>query len=369
MTFGLKELSDLRKNFDDTVDIILKREGKGKIEDLSNPHRKFELQFLGSILLKIEEQVKEKVRAEEQVKSHQTIINLTNAYYGAMLTVMQDIENNRSLIESPGLLNDRLKDAIGIGDEVKQEDKPDLYQIAKFHTALNAFLSQIFIGHDSRNGFAKEHMLTVIPTDDLNKLIQTSYKLEKDAQHAIVASFTAEGQIAPEHHKFKANKKSPVSAIHRFGGWDKLNADLDELIKEELADKNVAKIEKLRSRERVAQLHFLNKIRESLEKSLIDEAEKTAVLAGSMHLVRQQIKNGYASSYIGNEDNSVILTGKKKKKGLNQILAIDEVNPQDVEALVTSAIQYIQFMTVEPKITVKKSSVLRIFFQELRTLI
>ncbi|KTC80456.1 hypothetical protein [Legionella cherrii] len=346
MTFVLKELSELRKHFDDTVDIILKRESKGKIEDLTNPNRKYELQFLTSILLKLEEQAKEK---------SPNLAYLSTVFYGAMLTVMQDIENNRGVMESSGLLNDRLKDAVGIGDEVKAEDKPDLYQNAKFHTALNTFLNQIFIEHDSRKGFAKDHMLTAVPTDNLSKLIQTSYKLEKDAQRAIVASFTTDGETISELVKFKAAKKSPISATNRFGGWEKLNADLDELIKEELADKNVAKIEKLKSKERICQLHFLNAIRESLKTAPIDEAEKTAILAGSMHLVRQQIKNEYASSYVSHEENSVILTGKKKKKGLNQILAVDEVNPQDVEALVTSATQYIQFMTVAPKINNKKA--------------
>ncbi|PWY55203.1 hypothetical protein DGG96_13580 [Legionella qingyii] len=342
MTFVLKDLSELRKHFDDTVQIILKREHKGKIEDLTNPQRKFELQFLSSILIQVEEQAKEKE------KKPTVVVNLTNAFYGAMLTVIQDIENNRGMIESSGLLSARLKDAIGISDDVKAEDKPDLYQISKFYTAINALLNQVFIGNDSRNGFAKNHMLTAVPTDSLDKLIQTSYKLEKEAQKAIVASFTTDGTPV-ELGKFKSNKSSPASATDRFGGWDKLNAALDELIKDELADKNVSKIEKLKSPERIAQLHFLNAIREALKTQEIDEAEKVAILAGSMHLVRKQIDNEYASSYLSRSEKSVIF------KGLNKILAVDEVTPQDVESLVTSATQFMQFMTVAPKNNGKKA--------------
>ncbi|KTD04996.1 hypothetical protein OQJ19_11355 [Fluoribacter gormanii] len=343
MTFVLKELSELRRHFDDTVQIILKREHKGKIEDLTNPQRKFELQFLSSILIQVEDQAKEKE------KNHAAVVNLTNAFYGAMLTVIQDIENNRGMIESSGLLSARLKDAIGISDDVKAEDKPDLYQVSKFYTAINALLNQVFIGNDSRNGFAKNHMLTAVPTDSLDKLIQTSYKLEKDAQKAIVASFTNDGQTPVELNKFKSNRKSPASATDRFGGWDKLNAALDELIKDELADKNVSKIEKLKSPERIAQLHFLNAIRDALKISEVDEAEKVAILAGSMHLVRKQIDNEYASSYLSRSEKSVIF------KGLNKILAVDEVNPQDVESLVTSTTQFMQFMTVAPKNNGKKA--------------
>ncbi|AWN75130.1 hypothetical protein LEAN103870_16240 [Legionella anisa] len=336
MTFVLKDLSELRKLFDHAVSVYLKREKKGKIEDLSD-RRKFELQFLSSILEKLEEQSKE-----------HSVPTANLVFYGAMYTVLQDIRNNRKTGESFGLLYDDLNDIIGIGDDVKEEDKPDLYQIAKFYTALNAFLNQVFIENDSRKGFAKNHMLTAVPTESLSKLIHTSYQLENEAQKAIVASFTTDGQTAPELSKYKAFKRSPVSATVRFGGWDKLNADLDELIKDELADKNVSKIEKL-SKERIAQLHSLNAIRNTLKTSAIEEDEKVAILAGAMHLVRQQIIIECASSYLKKKENSVIF------KGLNKLLAIDVVSSQDVESLVTSATQFIQFMTVDPKKNGKKA--------------
>ncbi|STY30138.1 Dot/Icm secretion system substrate [Legionella wadsworthii] len=348
MTFVLKDLSELKKHFNDTVDIILKRENKGKIQDLTNPHRKFELQFLTSILEQLELQVSKKTHVPS---------NLVHVFYGAMFTVIQDIENNRGRLESSGLLSARLKDVIGIGEDVKAEDKPDLYQTAKFYTALNAFLNQIFIDHDSRKGFAKHHMLTEVPTEHLDKLIQTSYQLENEAQKAIVASFTMDGEGEAELDSFEPAKKAPFSATARFGGWDKLNADIDELIKEELADKNVSKIEKLTSKNRIAQLQYLNTTRSTLKTAALEESEKVAILAGSMHLVRQQIENEYKGSLVYNKENSVILMGKTKKKGLNGILAVDVVSQQDVEALVTSATQFVQFMTVTPKVENNKKAI------------
>ncbi|QMT61082.1 hypothetical protein [Legionella sp. PC997] len=372
MTFVLKELSELRKHFDDTVDIFLKRENKGKIEDLnSNPQRKYELQYLSAILSQIEEQAQpfldtikeyEKKKSVEKEKFSPTtediqkkdkalenVTNLTNAFYGAMLTTIQDIENNRRSIDSPGLLSACLKDAVGISEEAKAEDKPDIYQVSKFYTAINGFLNQVFQGHDSRNGFTKNHMLTAIPTESLDKFIQTSYELEKDAQKAIVASFTNDAETNAEISRYKAIKKSPASATDRFAGWDKLNKALDELIKDELADKNVSKIEKLKSSERIAQLRFLNAIRETLKHSEINESEKVAILAGSMHLVHKQILKEYSSSYLTSPEQSIIFNG------LSKILGVDEVKPRDVETLVTSATQFMQFMTVAPKNNGKKA--------------
>ncbi|MGL5743066.1 MAG: hypothetical protein ACRCXC_11295 [Legionella sp.] len=69
MTFGLKELSALKSDFDYAVDVRLKRDHIGKIEDMKNPVRKYELQFLASILAKLVESVK----AKAPLKKHQEV--------------------------------------------------------------------------------------------------------------------------------------------------------------------------------------------------------------------------------------------------------------------------------------------------------
>lgn len=344
MTFVVKELSVLRSHFDDTVDIILKRERKGKIEELSNP-RKYELFFLSSILAKLEEQI----RLKPQKSQSASTANYSLIFYGAMLVVMKDIDLNRGMMDSPGLLNSRLADAIGISDGVKAEDKPDFFQISKFYTAFNAFINnQIFVDNDSRKGFDKGHVLLAVPIDQLHQLVKISYKLEQSAQKAIIASFLPDGKTMPNVAEYMEARKTPASATERFGSLAKLNSDLDNLIKDELANKNVPKIEKL-SQHRAAQLHFLNVIRESLKASKVDEMEKVAILAGAMHLVRQQIMDEYKSSYVSSSDNSII------HKGLSKLLGADEVSPQDMEALVTSSIHFVRFMTIEPKKADKKA--------------
>ncbi|KTD08992.1 substrate of the Dot/Icm secretion system [Legionella gratiana] len=376
MTFELKELSTLKKEFNDAVDVLLKRDKKGKIEDLANP-RKYELQYLSSILNRLEEQVTEKTMKPQ-------IAAIT--FYGAMQTVMRDIENKRGMFDSSGLLSDSLANIIGINAEISAENKPDLYQTAKFYTAINEFLKQIFVNNDSRKGFKKDHILRAIPTNHLNELVETSYLLSKTAEKAIVDSLVANGQttvvlekptadveekqdipVVVEGKKniwvgeYVANKKvsSPLSATGRFGTWDELNLALADLIKDELADKNVSKINKL-GLHRAAQLHFLNTIKGAVQATEISESEKIAVLAGAMHLVRKQIDDEYASAVLTSTENSVI------HKGLNKILGKKgDVASQDIEALIFSTTQFMRFLTVEPKANDKKAIRAKHFFSEI----
>ncbi|KTC83757.1 hypothetical protein [Legionella cincinnatiensis] len=363
MTFELKELSTLKREFNDAVDVLLKRDKKGKIEDLSNP-RKYELQYLSAILNRLEEQVSDKT-----IKPQVAAL----AFYGAMQTVMRDIENKRGMLDSSGLLSDSLANIIGINSEVRAENKPDLYQTSKFYTALNEFLKQIFINNDSRKGFKKDHILRAIPTNHLNELVETGYLLSKNAEKAIVDSLAATGQTLVVFEKptspngeekkeasvaeekktvfigdYAASKKSPISATGRFGSWDELTLALADLIKDELADKNVSKINKL-GVHRAAQLHFLNAIKAAVQATGISESEKLAVLAGAMHLVRKQIDDEYASAILTSTENSII------HKGLDKILGKKgEVDAQDIEALIFSTTQFMRFLTVEPKTDGKK---------------
>ncbi|KTD61295.1 substrate of the Dot/Icm secretion system [Legionella santicrucis] len=374
MTFELKELSTLKKEFNDAVDVLLKRDKKGKIEDLSNP-RKYELQYLSAILNRLEEQVSDKT-----IKSQAAALT----FYGAMQTVMRDIENKRGMLDSSGLLSDSLANIIGINSEVRAENKPDLYQTSKFYTALNEFLKQIFINNDSRKGFKKDHILRAIPTNHLNELVETSYLLSKNAEKAIVDSLVANGQTIVVFEKptppsveekkeapvteekkpifigeYAAHKKSPISATGRFGTWNDLTLALADLIKDELADKNVSKINKL-GLHRAAQLHFLNAIKAAVQATGISESEKLAVLAGAMHLVRKQIDDEYASAILTSTENSII------HKGLNKILGKKgEVDAQDIEALIFSTTQFMRFLAVEPKTDDKKSIRTKHLFSEI----
>lgn len=338
MTFRLKDLNELREHFIDTVDILLEREKKGKIEDLANP-RKYELQFLTSILIKLEQQPQKS--AKEKNPPPPSATDKPSVFYGAMLAIMKDIETNRGLLNSAGLLHGRLVDAIGIGAKVKKEEKPDLYQNAKFHVALNTFLKQIFVDNDSRKGFAKEHMLLAVPTDELSTLIKISYKLEKECKQEIINAMSVEGTSTAKANNFDKPEKYPASLTKQFVSWASMITALNSLIKKELAAKNVSNINELKNPHRAAQLHFLNIIKDTLQPSNLSEHAKMSILAGAMHLVRQQISAEYAASYISKSDNSVIY------HGLTMFLGVDEVSHQDTEELISAANQFVRFMTID----------------------
>lgn len=384
MTFELKELSTLKKEFNDAVDVLLRRDKKGKIEDLSNP-RKYELQYLSSILNRLEEQINER-----SMKSQFAAIT----FYGAMLTVMRDIENKRGMLNSSGLLNDSLADIIGINAEVSEENKPSIYQTNKFYTSINEFLKQIFVNNDSRQGFKKDHILRAIPTAHLSELVETSYLLSTDAEKAIVNSLVADGQTTVVFQKpnnvveqkkepstavaekrevpvavaekkvvfigeYQASKKAPQSAVARFGSWEKLNHALDDLLKDELAHKSVSKINKIYE-DRATQLLYLTTLIKALQTKEIDESEKIAILAGAMHLVRKQIDIEYATAIVTSPDNSII------HKGLDKILGkTSEVAPQDVESLICSTTQFMRFLTIEHKTDEKKAIRSKHLFSEI----
>ncbi|MGL5743067.1 MAG: hypothetical protein ACRCXC_11300 [Legionella sp.] len=66
-----------------------------------------------------------------------------------MLIIRQYIADNRGTGESLGTLDKFLANSMGIGKKAKAKDLPDLYQMAKFYTAINVFLKQVFVDEDS----------------------------------------------------------------------------------------------------------------------------------------------------------------------------------------------------------------------------
>lgn len=338
MTFVLKELEALNLEFNNAVDVYLRTEKKATIEELPHP-RKYQLQYLSANLAQLNAQVRQK---------EQSVIPPSVAYYGIMFTTLVDINNTRGLTT---LLGDSLEDIIGIGSKDKKEDRPNLHQIAKFHTAANRFLNQIFIRNDSRNGLADAHMLSALPADNLKTLIEISYRQEWETKKKLIQQLATDGKSLVKIEAYAAQQKDktpPETAITQSIEWLKLGADLKNLNNDELADKRVSNITKLKN-DRPAQYSFMNKIHEVLDASELHDKEKVAILAGAMHIVRQQAITANKKAYIGKIEEKVIY------KGLTQILGADDVSPQDVEALVASTLQFLRFMTIESQADEKKA--------------
>lgn len=319
MTFVLKNLDELKKNFEITKDIMLRYNQITNIKDLHEPRRS-EMLLLQSVLKKIEQQINEVDKSQEKTELH--IQNYLAAYYGAMLVARHDTN------DPDGKLSKSLAKTL----ELNTENKPNTYNTTKFHLEFNIFLqSQLFKNNDLRQELKDEHIFSAINNEDLYRLLKISYELERNSRKTLVAALAKDGKKEFDIKRYCVNKETPASATAHFNSFFELTKELNDLTIEECADKNKGDIDDL-GQKRAAQINFLIKIGELLEHSTIDDSEKTAVLAGSMHLIHQQIDNEYR---ILSSKNSVICSG------LKNLLNIDQVAPQDVEALLHAANRFI----------------------------
>lgn len=334
MTFVLKSLEKLKEHFGITKDLMLRSYGYSNIKDLHEPRRS-EMLLLQAVLDKIDEQIRRLNESQEKAEKIELYTqDYLSVYYGAMLVARHDTH------DLSGKLAKRLADALCINNSVPTEEKPNLYHIAKFHMAFNAFLqAQLFKGGDLRQGLKEEHLLSAISNDDLKRLLKISYELEREAQQAVIATLAVDGKKNVDLKNYVIKKEIPASAIAPFKSFTQLREELRDLITEEYKSKNKATINEL-GQPRAAQLNFLVTMSELLGESIIKDSEKTAILAGAMHLVHQQIHQTYT---LLSPERAVVY------KGLHALLSIDETHPQDIEALLHATNSFIRFSSISTK--------------------
>ncbi|MCL9685805.1 type IV secretion protein Dot [Legionella maioricensis] len=340
MTFALKDFDALKKHFNDTVTVLLKREGKDpekghSIKDLTK--RKEETLFLNAVLTELEARIEE--NKPRNLKPYAEI------FYGAQALIQHDIQDNRGYLESDGLLFNRLNDGMGI----TESDSPDTYQQARHYHVLNNFLNLIYKEGDSRNGLLVPNALDAVPLDKLTSLITKSHKLEEATQKKITEGYQTGGKTEGHANGFTITHDIPASAIASFTTFDALKKALDDLILEELADKNVAKIALLVNPVRVAQLQSLLAMANTLSASKIKASEKMGILGGMMLLVREQIGLEYGKTPFSNDDipKNILNNGSVIHTGLTKILKAKEMSREDANALITSAKNFMTYMTIE----------------------
>lgn len=345
MTFVLKDFEELKKQFKDATTVILKHYSKEKIADLAEP-RKNELQFLTAVLAELETR-------SAIYKTKANLKPFVNIFYGAMLVIAKDIENNLGRMEKKenSLLYTSLMECMGITEKVK----PDAHQYMEFFKGLNAFLPLIFVEQNSRKGLNSKHALDIVPLQNLATLVTTSYMLDKDANNTAIAELKVEGETLAEARSYTVSKDVSAPVIAQFK-WEDLKKSLHDLLLEERAIKKVSHINKL-DEKRAAQLIFLTSVEASLTdiKSGLKEAEKIAILAGAMYIVRGQIAQEYSKNPLSTDDINTVI-----HKGLTDILKAKEECHEDVEVLVTAANQYLHYMTVEPAGTPKDKDSIRV---------
>lgn len=342
MTFKLKELKQIRDLIDRTINIMLTNYGKETVEELHEPRRSeilkldAELDIIATLISRIPEQEPKSSNKKSSSSQQPSVYVPTkqdylSMFYGSMLVTR--IHTN----DLYGKLAKGLAKIIGLNDGV---DAPSEYDIANFHVTYNSFLQkQLFADGDSRTGLRKDHPFLAVKTEILQQLLELSYEMEKDAQVAVVRSLITT-ELAGKSRPY--NKVTPESALalvkssdESETSWTKLSKALEKLISDECGGKGVGAIDELNAT-RSTQLAFLDQLSKTLDSSDLNNNEKTAVLAGAMHLVRHEIKLSYTLlSPTGVVYNS-----------LTTILNADKVTAQDVESLLHATNHFIRHNTI-----------------------
>ena len=348
MTFVLKDLGALRAEYEDTKYRVATGNGKTKVQDLSDK-RKYEFEFLSAILEQLEAELSESAKPGEMSKE------LALVFYGAMVVMMQDIEDNRFYFESEGLLHARLELMIGIDSAIKAEDRPSKQHYVKFHTELANFLTRIFKENDSRNGFEEKHLLKAIPTPRLKHFMEIAYILRQNAEKTANEALSKEGKSTIEANSYRVDnlKPTPESAVATYKGtWADLQKAVHKLINDATSKKYVPSIAKLKNPDRVTQFTFIETVAKSLKdiKSTgINDKERTAIMLGCLYLVREQIGHKeYKEDYCSTAELSSVT-----HIDLTNILGVKDVAPQEIEALICAAQSYLRYMTIESPKTEK----------------
>ncbi|KTD56412.1 hypothetical protein [Legionella shakespearei] len=353
MTFALKDFGTLKKEFNDKVIVILKREqlDKGlenlpKVEDLP-PRRRDEILFLTTVLSQLE--------AQKELKSHEK----STIFYGAMLLIQKDIKNNLNteginiIARQEKLENSLLNSSLNEVMNKSAENAPTNLQLTDFYREINAFMRRIFTESDSRKGLSKSHALQVIPFERLAVLANTAYKLEEAATKASIAEMNKEGKSRPD--AMTVTKSAPKALTDALGSWEDLKKSLENLIQDERATKNKATVKAL-SPQRSVQLQFLQTVTQSLTESRnwgINDAQKVAILTGCMYLVREQIRVEYKMDTLTRDDipKGLLSSGSVVHDKLTTLLKAKTESVENIEALVAAANEYIRHMAIERVVT------------------
>jgi hypothetical protein len=395
MTFELKTLKELKDHFNRTKEMVLDYEHAISFDKLEEPKMRSAMMLQEAVLLKIEEQINifakdteekltkldeklklelEKTKLEEKPKFSPTKIkeeaekakkklegrlnenihNYTLAFYGAMLIAQHDISSigrKRAI-----MLSSRIAEAIGVGTSVAVEKLPSANNYEAFYMMFNALMkSQLFPDGDARKGFKEDHMLSALPKDDLERILTKGYEFEKNARIVVVSGLTATGKSVIDTSAYKVEKETPASATGRFESFAELKKELEGIITAELVSKKKGTINEVQAR--ATQLNFLEKICALVENLDIKDTEKTAILVGSMYLVRKQIQKSYEDSLIHrlrSPDNSEI------HKKFGELLGADSVSHLDHESLLHAANNFIRYATLESKNAEQKTSSIKV---------
>jgi hypothetical protein len=354
MPFIIKDYEELKKHFENTKPIYLKKVDKETIEQLEQPRRD-QVKFLIYTIETLDKQMKKEISAVNarpinsskaqlvvDSKIKQIKLNGSLALYGAMMLISTMITESRYILQG-SLLRDRLN--LGMG--ITAEQTPDEQQYWRFYRALNLFLKRIYTKENPALGIAPDNPFRFLQVDVLEAIIKRSYELEESSCNALVTSFKADDDSIVSANEFSTHVELPDECTKPLGTWSKLKTALNDLTNTELGIKKVADIPLLKNKARRTQLTFLNCLAETLDAipliSGIYNEDKIAILAGAMYMVREQINTEYGKPCLSTDEiaNSTVHTG------LTEILHANGAKPEVIEALVAATNRFITYMTIQ----------------------
>lgn len=336
MTFILKDYNALIERFEETIKLILLRDKKETVEQLDNPRRD-QIKFLQYIVSDIRtELARPKTRSPSLDAGYHS--NITNVLYGAMSLIS-------TIITDSVYRGSTLRDSLDFGMGINTKEKPSNAQYRECYAQLNYYLNRIFINKDSRLGIRKDHSLRYIPEETIIEFVKKSYELEASYEKKTLDTYAIDGNSVTSITDYRKTKKIPDNLLTINNDWETLKAQLASLIRQELADKDLADISLL-PKERAAQLGFLHTIAKTLPTTKVTPIERTAILAGAMHIIREQIGQEYGLALLDKRDTSSVLqAGSVIHAGLTVILDAKNNSPENIEALVQAANHFIMAVT------------------------
>lgn len=379
MTLVLRTFKELKDHFDSTITIM------GPIETLNEP-RKSELAYIQSIMELVKDKLitkglikkddlseiisdapqnktnskLNKKQLEQQIAHEQTAKELTyysSVCYGAMLFIIEDINNNLGKFEKleKSVLYKRLRDGMGI-----MENPLSPHQMTTCYQDFNTFLNYVFDENDSRKGFKKIHDLQFMELSKLVSWMQTSYILEKESYKKELKALPIDGETPVNFTSFKLSKEISKILIEPYRSladtknseilWKEMEVSLNKLIDIELKNKHLANLSELKSERRIP-LQFLKTLTDCLSEhgTKLKPEDKIAVLVGSMFLIRGKIAIEYKLSPLHKETICSMYNGKPivVHTELSKLLHAENTSFQDMEVFLLAAHQFIEHLTLE----------------------
>lgn len=358
MTFTMKGYNDVAKQFHKIVKIVLERDKKIVMEDFDTVKDKTRPTFLAEYIAKLDDGPRKEqlnfiaafmkdLETTKLPKEQQT-----KALYGAILVVCRDIEKKEGYVlekkENSVVYTGLRKDAMGINPP---QSVPTDLEYAEFYQAFNSVMNRVFVKNDSREGWNKEHPFRTIKAETLLSFVEMGYVLEQASQDEFVKHMSKDGKSKqPSGQQFKVQPAIKNELVKQFGDFISLSKKLESLEDHELSQKSKSNVNLLNNAVRTTQYQFLKTIALALKNMKLPDADKVAVLAGAMYIVRGEIATAYKKStplYKKPINATYTQNGSVTHIGLTEILGSEKASYEDMAVLIEATNQFIRFMCIE----------------------